>query len=684
MYETQQEDLLVGRMVGGYRVEQLLSKGRVSAVYLARHPVSGLAVAVTAIIIPEDFSVRARNRFIRRFTQVAAALLELDHPHILPIYDFGEQLGYPYLISPYVTDGSLAHVLKRDGRCAPSYALEVLQQVAAGLDYAHARGIVHRALKPANIVLQGDEHHVTVAGFGLVDLLQLRGVRRVEHPYLHLLNLAGTFLGSPEYLAPEVVLGQQQVDARADIYALGIILYELLSGKPPFTGNDSLEIALQHVRQPVPALRNLCPSLPPEIDEVLSQALARDPARRFPSAGAFVAAYARALRRESSLTAAVSVAAGTGGQLSTQLAEENELTSSGSHWQLRPPIITGRLPSVKRSGKLPTTGPLAGGAAWQDRPLPLAREAPAVGAQPGSSARREMVSLPGTVPGAVPPMPPAPPMPVPSGNNADLDSFAWWSGRPEDYLPRRPASSQAQVSASAGRTSSPVAGNPEPEPVVLPAPREQREGQAAHVHLLQRGTALAADLPIGTRRARKRRRRQVVALLAGGGLAVAGLGLALRTSAAQSLLGGLFHAGQGSGMASTSAGTTNGQQQTTNGQTRQTSGGSGTNTNTRQNGKVIGTTALAVNSAQAFTNPADGKQGLLIHLPGGAFAAYSRSCTHEGVPVNYDQATHLLVCPAHGAIFDPAKKGSVVQGPATTPLPQIMIRVNADGSITTV
>ncbi|MBX5457419.1 MAG: serine/threonine protein kinase, partial [Thermogemmatispora sp.] len=555
MYETQQEDLLVGQMVGGYRVEQLLSKGRVSAVYLARHSVSGLPVAVTAIIIPEDFSVRARNRFIRRFTQIATALLELDHPHILPIYDFGEQLGYPYLISPYVTDGSLAHVLKRDGRCAPSYALEVLQQVAAGLDYAHARGIVHRALKPANIVLQGDEHHVTVAGFGLVDLLQLRGVRRVEHPYLHLLNLAGTFLGSPEYLAPEVVLGQQQIDARADIYALGIILYELLSGKPPFTGNDSLEIALQHVKQPVPALRNLCPALPPEIDEVLSQALARDPARRFSSAGAFVTAYARALRRERSFAAAAPVAASIA-QLQTQLAEEDELTSSGSHWQLRPPIITGRLPSVKRSGELPTTGPLAGGAAWQDQPLPLVKEAPAVGAAPANGARREMVSLPGTLPQAVPPMPPAPPMPVPSGNSADLDSFAWWSGRPEDYALKRAAPAQASAPSAPARVP-PAAGSgsAEPAPVVLPAPREQRAKQNARPGVLQQEVPIPAQIPVSTRRGRKRRRRQVVALLAGGGLAAAGLGLAIKTSAAQSLLGSLFHTNQSGNMAASSGST---------------------------------------------------------------------------------------------------------------------------------
>nr|BBH95373.1 hypothetical protein KTA_35720 [Thermogemmatispora argillosa] len=680
MYETQQqEDLLVGQMVGGYRVEQLLSKGRVSAVYLARHPVSGVPVAVTAIIIPEDFSVRARNRFIRRFTQIATALLELDHPHILPIYDFGEQLGYPYLISPYVTDGSVAHILKRDGRCAPSYALEVLQQVAAGLDYAHARGIVHRALKPANIVLQGDEHHVTVAGFGLVDLLQLRGVRRVEHPYLHLLNLAGTFLGAPEYLAPEVVLGQQQVDARADIYALGIILYEMLSGKPPFTGNDSLEIALQHVKQPVPALRNLCPSLPPEIDEVLSQALARDPARRFPSAGAFVAAYARALRREQSFAVAAPAASATG-QTQTRLAEDNELTSSGAHWQLRPPIITGRLPSIQRGRELPTTGPLAGGGAWQDQPLPLVKEAPALGLGTGAPAasgtRREMVSLPGTLPQAVPPMPPAPPMPVPSGGSADLDSFAWWSGRPEDYAPKRLTS--GQTAAAAARAPA-VVENAEAAPVVLPAPREQREDLAGRARQLPQGVPLATDIPVSTRRGRKRRRRQVVALLAGSGLAAAGLGLALKTSAAQSLLSGLFHSSQGPGAATSSSPSGTGQSQTT-GQPGKTSASSGT----KSNAKVIGTTALALNSAQAFTNPADGKQGLLIHLPSGTFAAYSRSCTHEGVAVNYDPATHLLVCPAHGAIFDPAKKGSVVQGPATTPLPQIMIRVNADGSITTV
>jgi serine/threonine protein kinase/Rieske Fe-S protein len=659
MYETQQHDLLVGQMVGGYRVEQLLSKGRISAVYLAREPVKNVPVAITAIVIPEDFSVRARNRFIRRFVQIATALLELDHPHILPIYDFGEQLGYPYLVTPYVSAGSLAHVLKREERCTPAYALEVLEQVAEGLDYAHARGVVHRALKPANVVLQEDEQRVSVAGFGLVEMLQLHGIRRVEHPYAHLLSLAGTFLGAPEYLAPEVVLGQQPVDARADIYALGIMLYELLSGKPPFTGTDSLEIALHHVKMPIPALRSRCPAAPPEIDAVLAQALARDPRQRFPSAGALVAAYARAIQRGRSRYALTGGAAPD--QARPPQAEEED--SLSGRWQLRPPIVTGRLPSVRPDQQRPALPAGPARLSWQDRPLPVvpvaegaAAEQPQIFAD--TTAPDRALSLPGTMPLVLPAMPAPPPMPVPDGRDSNLDTFAWWSGSPAEVARAYAASNTPAGGGQAGR-------------IVLPAPDEQT---AFPRRLPAPPTSFAAlgERPLLPRRRTRKKRRQVVALLAGSGVVAAGLGLYLGVPGVRAMLGQLLHPQTGGVVQMPPQAKT----VTATPKTSPRSSGG-------HQGQVIGTTALAVNSAQAFTNPANGGQALLIHLPDGQFTAYSRSCTHEGVAVNYDPDTHLLVCPAHGAIFDPANKGSVVQGPAVTPLPQIVIRVNADGTITT-
>ena len=312
-------DELVGQTLGSCHVERLLSRNRLSTVYLAQQTAQNRTVAITLFTVPEHFSAQARRRFIERFHSEAAALVQLDHEHLLPVYEYGDRFDYPYLVTPYVTGGSLSDVLKQRGRCTPTYTLQILEQVVAGLDDAHSRGVVHGALKPSNI-LTADMQAVQVAGFGLARILGMRGIVSSEHPdarFAHLLSITGTFLTAPGYIAPEFVLGQP-VDIRSDIYALGIILFELLSGGPPFGGSEPLEVAMQHVERPMPALDVLCPDLSEELVGVVHHALERDPDRRFQYAGELANAFAQAVK-----------------------GAEN----SGK-WQLVPPIVTGHMLSV--------------------------------------------------------------------------------------------------------------------------------------------------------------------------------------------------------------------------------------------------------------------------------------------------------------------------------------------------
>ena len=213
-------DQLVGNMLGTYYVEQLLGHGNMSAVYLATQQVTNQKVMLTAFILPNTFSAQARELFKMRFSQEATSLTRLQHPHILPVNDFGDQYGYPYFVTPLVTSGSVAKLLKQRGRLTPEETLAILKQVAAALDYAHSCGMVHGSLKPVNLILD-EQQKVWIAGFGLASMLKMQGIMESPLPHAHLLNIGGTFLGTAEYVAPEVVRGAP-MDARADIYALGI------------------------------------------------------------------------------------------------------------------------------------------------------------------------------------------------------------------------------------------------------------------------------------------------------------------------------------------------------------------------------------------------------------------------------------------------------------------------------
>ncbi len=660
--QTVSTDQLVGQNVGNYSVKSLLGRGRLSAVYLAQHPAQRNTVALTTFIMPERFSTDARTRFMQRFIREAAALTALTHRNLLPIHEYGEQLGYPYLITPYMTNGSLADILKRKGRCTPNYVLDVLEQVAAGLEYAHRKGVVHGTLKPSNILLNNDQT-LLVAGFGLVHMLQLRGIEPSNQPYAHLLSIADTFLYASTYIAPEVVQGLP-IDQRSDIYALGVMLFELLSGEPPFTGSSPLDTAMQHVQRPLPSLHKLSPDVPIAMELVINHALARDPDQRFQRVGELVEAFAQVCRGivgrpyqqpEHDGTSTVHETTS-----SDELQDVPEEEVSIGNWQLKPPIITGKSAIIRASTQngsprisakplAVTTG------SWQILPPIVTARLSAVKPETQLPATRPLMQP--AAQNAVPAQPLPLVSPVQPVQPALMARSMLGESVTRDTDPMKTPEWWVQASAPSSPVQSVDASRQLPN---IDATHFE-QGKSRPLHISSKRPRVSA------RRSRAVSRRNVVALLAVGGVVAAGGLITLNTN-----LGHLFSHPQ-------SATSTSGKQVQTGG-----NGGKPTQTGPHgHTGTVVGATSLAANSSMNFMNPANGKPSLLIHLPSGHFVAYDRACTHEGVAVNYDPATHTIICPAHGSVFDPLNNAKVLQGPAATPLANIAIRVNADGTVTT-
>ncbi|MBV8695776.1 MAG: protein kinase [Ktedonobacteraceae bacterium] len=615
--QTLSVDQLVGNRLGYYHVERLLGQGRLNAVYLAHHPDYNSSVAITTFIIPAQLSPEAHSRFLQRFLEEAATLTSLDHPHIMPVYDYGEQFGYPYLVTPYMMHGSLAEVLKQQQHCTIPYTLELLQEVAAGLEYAHNQGVVHGMLKPSNIVFDA-ENKVLVAGFGLMRILQLRGVERNEQPYAHLLNIAGTFLAAPEYIAPEVVQGQA-LNVCSDIYSLGSILFEMLSGRTLFSGDSPLDIALQHTQQALPSLHTCAPHIPIALESVVNHALARIPAQRFQRVSDLVEAFAQVCSGIAQSDMELSVYERAQVSAFTQVENTQDTPQDDSvSLQLPLALTSGNLRSIDTSSLLakrpvnPTTG------SWQIVPPIVTGRLPAVQFLEDSSPSRETSS----------------PEPYVAAQEV-MDPIV--AQQPSGTLSESPAASaQAMNGAEAEHEAPTVAA----EELTIP----------------EDPTLSPFTQPA------KPRRRRVIALLASGGIVAASVLVATKMNLLHTM-----HAGNTQSNTLANKGTTP----------------APANKTTAKAGTIIGSTALAANSSAVFHNPVDGKASLLIHLPDNNFVAYERACTHEGVSVNYDPATRMLVCPAHGAIFNPAAGARVVQGPAQTPLVPVTVRVNADGTITT-
>ncbi|MEP7293149.1 MAG: serine/threonine-protein kinase, partial [Chloroflexota bacterium] len=231
------------------------------------------------------------EQFIERFRLEARTIARLQHPHILPLYDYGDENDILYLVMAYADGGSLSDRIRR-GALPISEIQRLFEQIAGALDYAHRQNVIHRDIKPDNILIDR-EGHALLADFGIVKIMEDVGPAT--------LTATGGLVGTPAYMSPEQAQGLP-VDRRTDIYSLGIVLYEMLAGKQPFSAETPMQLVLKHMTAPVPLLGEFNASLPPALDAVMQHALQKDPAQRYASAREFYDDFTRVLRGEEPLT----------------------------------------------------------------------------------------------------------------------------------------------------------------------------------------------------------------------------------------------------------------------------------------------------------------------------------------------------------------------------------------------
>src|SRR6266540_2986116 len=257
----------------GYRIEELIGRGGMGIVYRAYDLRLKRTVALK-LVTPE---LALDERFRERFARETELAMSLEHPNVVPIHDAGEVDGRLYLVMRLVAGTDLRQLLRAEGALEPSRALAICGQVASALDAAHAKALVHRDVKPSNVLLDESEH-VYLADFGLTLRLEEQGAQIGE----------GRSIGTPAYLAPEQIEGRT-VDGRADVYSLGCVLFECLTGEPPFAGDSPLAVAWAHLEEQPPSASASDADLPEAIDAVIRKALAKSPDDRYPTCAALVA-----------------------------------------------------------------------------------------------------------------------------------------------------------------------------------------------------------------------------------------------------------------------------------------------------------------------------------------------------------------------------------------------------------
>jgi predicted Ser/Thr protein kinase len=264
---------VVGELIAGrYELEELVGSGGMSSVYRAHDRLLERRVALK--ILHEQFT--RDDDYVERFRREARAVAQLTHPNIVTVIDRGEQDGRQFIVFEYVDGMNLKELVAQEGRLSPHEAIELGLQVARGLAFAHEQGLVHRDVKPQNVLLDSDGR-AKVTDFGIAHAVDVDGM-----------TITGTIMGTSNYIAPEQARGQP-VDEQTDIYSLGCVLYELLAGEVPFDGDSFVAIAMRHVNDPVPSVREVRPDVPARLDWAIQRAMAKDHDDRFDSMTDFAA-----------------------------------------------------------------------------------------------------------------------------------------------------------------------------------------------------------------------------------------------------------------------------------------------------------------------------------------------------------------------------------------------------------
>lgn len=286
---------LIGQTIGSCVLERILGRGGTSTVYLA-HSIAptneGEQVAVKVFLPRSTLDGQMRKSFYQRFLKEARAVSQLDHPHILSVYAYGEHEGMPYIVMPYMAGGTLSEYIQQHGPLSLPEALRYVEQIADALDYAHQHNCVHCDVKPANILLD-IAGNAALSDFGTVRLLQAE--EEVDTS-----SKAGkkgsseTLMGTPDYVSPEQALGEP-LDGRTDVYSLGASLYALLTGDPPFQADTPIALTLMHVNEAPTPVGLFRADVTSQIDYVMSKALAKWPDERYQTAGSFAVAFREAV-----------------------------------------------------------------------------------------------------------------------------------------------------------------------------------------------------------------------------------------------------------------------------------------------------------------------------------------------------------------------------------------------------
>lgn len=269
---------LTGKQFGPYQIVAPLGEGGMAAVYKAYQGSMDRYVAVK--VLPRQMA--ESEEFIARFKREARMLAQLQHPHILPVFDYGESEGYTYIVMPFVQSGTLADVI-RGRRMSMPEIRRIMTQVGDALAYAHARGMIHRDVKPSNVLVD-ERGNCLLTDFGLARMTEATSK----------LTSSGAIMGTPAYMSPEQGAGKD-LDGRSDIYSLGIIMYELVTGRVPYYADTPIAIVFKHIQDPLPSARNYVPDLPDAVERVLLKCLSKSPEERYQTADDFVQAIQNAI-----------------------------------------------------------------------------------------------------------------------------------------------------------------------------------------------------------------------------------------------------------------------------------------------------------------------------------------------------------------------------------------------------